>query len=170
MEVLSNPLRSRIVLDLRTGGPCTIRELSLRIVVNPKILYYPMKKLLETGLVKRIGSSKSHFKAEAVFGLTANRMELPKLANLAVRQRLMRTTLTCVLQEAMNAQAASIANTEIIDAIEIVRVPLWLCADDRKTLFKSINDLVVKYSALSSRGENDLLMWTSLIVPVQKFP
>lgn len=168
MNALSNPLRSRMVLALRTGGPSSVRELGLRLVVDPKILYYPLKKLVDCGLVRATGSTKSRRRTETVYGLTANRMDLPQSADLSTRQRLMRTTLRCAEEEAMNAQAASVHDSSPMEAMEIMRVPLWLSPDDRLDLFQRLKEVVAEFTARSSQGENELLMWTSLIVPVPK--
>lgn len=168
MEALSNPLRSRIVLALRTGGAGSVRDLSLRLLVDPKILYYPLKRLLKSGLVVQTGSHKTSNRTEAEYDLVAHRMELPEAADLGLRQRLMRTTLRCAEQEALKAQAASVTDPALNDAINIMRVPLWLSPDDRTELFRRFKELVSDFAGRSKIGENELLLWTSLIVPVPR--
>lgn len=143
-------------------------ELALRLEVDPKILYYPLKKLTDAGLVWRTGSTKSNRRIEGMYGLVAYRMELPKSAALETRKKLMRTTIRCAEQDATNAQEASIVDPKVTDAMNVFRAPLWLSEDDRKELFQELSGLVEKYSSRSIRQENDLLMWTSLIVPVAR--
>ncbi len=168
MEALANPLRSRVVLAIRSGGQCSVSELGQRLLVDPKILYYPLKKLIMVGLIHQTGTSKSSQRTEAVYDLVAKRLELPKTANIEVRQKLMRTTLKCAEQEAMAAQLASDADPTLFDAIQILRMPLWINELDKDELFQDLNNLVKKFSDRSLPTEQNAFMWTSLIVPLPK--
>lgn len=163
VAALANPLRSNLILALRTGGPSSVSKLALSLSLDPKILYYPLRKLIEVGLVVQTGSDRSAKRIEAVYALASNRMELSKSTSLESRQKLMRTTLRCVEQEIFAAQ-----KSEGIQELSIIRVPIWLTKEDQKELIQDIDELANKYQARSQQGETDLVMWTSLVVPIPK--
>jgi len=159
MEALADPLRSDLFLTLRAYGSGSATDLSTRLAVDAKSLYYPLKKLLAAGLISILRYQKGKRKAEAVYGLTADRFELNPAAPPEVRAKLVRTTIRSAERGFLAAQAANARG------LSIQRSQLWLTPADRAEFDLELAKLTDRFEARSKVGEGELLYWTSLVSP-----
>lgn len=160
MEALADPLRSDMVLALRAYGKASVAELSQRLAVDAKSLYYPLKKLIAAGLARRVGSQKGRRRTEAVYSLTAEHLEISRDAPLELRAKLVKTTIRSAEREFLAAQAANSCA-----GLQILRSQLWLVPEDRDAFLERVDQLVQEFAARSEVGRGELLHWTSLVAP-----
>ncbi|MCB8932911.1 MAG: helix-turn-helix domain-containing protein [Fimbriimonadaceae bacterium] len=161
MEALADPLRSELVLALRAFGPGSVAELARRVAADPKSLYYPLRKLVATGLVRMVGKQRGKRRAETVYAVTADRFEIARGADLELRARLVKATLRAAEREFLAAQA-SVPSPK---SLRIARAQLWLQPDDRDAFLARLTELEHEFGDRSEVGRGELIHWTSLVVP-----
>ena len=73
LRVISSPVSFAIVQTLQHLGPGTVRELGPRIGRKPNSLHYHMRKLVNTGMVRKTGTQRSGARIETIYDVTADR-------------------------------------------------------------------------------------------------
>lgn len=73
LRVISSPVSFAIIQTLQHLGPGTVRELGPRIGRKPNSLHYHMRRLVNTGMVRKTGTRRSGARTEAIYDVTANR-------------------------------------------------------------------------------------------------
>jgi hypothetical protein len=141
-------------------------ELGQLLAIDPKTLYYPLKKLINVGLVVKEGLGRSAKRVEATYKLAAKRLEISPTASWTARLKSLRSTLKCAEQEALAAAAATKDCPEVSDSISIMRSPFWLSLEDRRELDKRLNAVVSEFREKSLPGTGSPFIWTSLIAPL----
>ncbi|MBX2797132.1 MAG: helix-turn-helix domain-containing protein [Myxococcales bacterium] len=76
-KALASPIRLEILGLLDTPQPQSVRDLAHQMGRPTTAVYYHVHRLVEVGLVRRVGSRPRRKKPEALFGLVADTLTLP---------------------------------------------------------------------------------------------
>ena len=69
--MLKSPVVVDIVQLLRRRGPATVAEIGQRMGRRPNSLHYHIRKMLEAGFVREVGSQRSGARTESIYDVTA---------------------------------------------------------------------------------------------------
>ena len=115
LAALASPVRVELLELIGLWGPCAVADVARRMGRRPDSLYYPVRKLLEVGLLEHVGDRPAGHRTEAVYRLPAQELEMPRHSEGELARESTRKAIDSILRLAGRELKAALEDDEALD-------------------------------------------------------
>jgi DNA-binding Lrp family transcriptional regulator len=172
VEAVASPVRMEIIRHLQSHERCTVAELASYMRRSADSLYYHVRRLLEAGVLERVGSRPAGRREEAVLALSAQGLTFAvEEAAGAGAVAAIRTTRDILREAEENLRRAvdrDPAGARSWDAPVVARLRSRLDVAGRAEVLAHLDAISEIFIRCKSDGDGTPHELTMLLVPLQE--
>ena len=175
MEAVISPLRQDILDAFTAIGPCSVKQIARQLGKPADSIYYHMRRLLEVGLLKVIGTRETTRRDEFIYDVPAEKLELCyDLGDPDNVDVVLRITSSMLRRAQKNFEQAveleSVKPTGPERNFRVMGGMLWLSKEDLREVNRHLNAILDLYGRPPAGKAHQLCAITSIISPVEPRP
>jgi DNA-binding Lrp family transcriptional regulator len=171
LRTLASPVVHDLLQALRTGGPATIADLGPRVGRPANSLHYHVRKLVQAGFVRQVGTGRSGARVQAIYDVVAERFVGPSAPQPARLRALTVDLVAALLRRTTRdfaratADPASVTESGPTRNIVADRHSAWLTPTQLGKANRLIDALHDVFTENAGTQQGQLFVLTTVLTP-----
>jgi len=174
LRVLTSPIAIEVVESLQAHGPSTVTQIGTRLGRRANSLYYHVTKLVDAGLIRKVGQRQSGARTQAVYDVVSQRITgktVPKQRRL--RDLTVRAVAATLRHAARDFERASESGSPVEDgrhrSILMNRHKAWLTPKQLENVNRHIDALRLIFAEGTPPQGGTLCALTMVLTPLSSY-
>lgn len=168
LACLASPARNEVLVQLRSLGEASAREVAKAVSKKPEAVHYHLKALVEVGLAIIAFKRPSPKKPEAVYRSVGDSLELPRLDAgpqvAALTRKAVKAGLSATARGYLKAAELAESDAAVRSHMHLLRMNLRLSSEDAKK-FLGMIEAAQEFASAKRNESGARLVWSSAVYP-----